>query len=104
MLKATVRCRPDAEASARDQRLEPMRPTAGTNWQNKPYFRRAVASPGAIQVTRPYLSVTGPKLCVTLSIAYTARGTLEVVCADLDFEALAGADLAFGRARPGLSI
>jgi EAL domain-containing protein (putative c-di-GMP-specific phosphodiesterase class I) len=92
----------DAEhnASARDPRLEPMRPTAGTNWQNKPYFRRAVAAPGAIQVTRPYLSVTGPRLCVTLSIAYTATGTLQVVCADLDFEALAGSDLAFGPARP----
>jgi hypothetical protein len=92
----------DAErnASARDPRLDPMRPTAGTNWQNKPYFRRAVGSPGAIQVTRPYLSVTGPKLCVTLSIAYTARGSaLEVVCADLDFEALSEADLAFGQAK-----
>ena len=78
-----------------------MRPTAGTNWQNKPYFRRAIASPGAIQVTRTYLSVTGPKLCVTLSIAYNARGALQVVCADLDFEALAGSELVFGRARPG---
>ena len=90
----------ERNASARDPRLEPMRPTAGTNWQNKPYFRRAIASPGAIQVTRPYLSVTGPKLCVTLSIAYTRKGGTEVVCADLDYEALAGADLAFGRARP----
>jgi EAL domain-containing protein (putative c-di-GMP-specific phosphodiesterase class I) len=92
----------DAErnASARDPRLDPMRPTAGTNWQNKPYFRRAVGAPGSIQVTRPYLSVTGPKLCVTLSIAYTARGSaLEVVCADLDFEALSGADIAFGQAK-----
>jgi EAL domain-containing protein (putative c-di-GMP-specific phosphodiesterase class I) len=86
--------------SARDPRLEPMRPSAGTNWQNKPYFRRAIGTPGAIQVTRPYLSVTGPKLCVTLSLAYAAVGETQVVCADLDFAALAGGDLLFGSAQP----
>jgi hypothetical protein len=77
-------------SSARDVRLEPMLPTPGTNWQNKPYFRRAMGSPGAIQVTRPYLSITGPKLCMTLSLAYAAVGMTEVICADLDFAALAG--------------
>jgi hypothetical protein len=88
-------------ASARDPRLEPMRPTAGTNWQNKPYFGRAMAVPGSIQVTRPYLSVTGPKLCVTLSLACEVDGALYVLCADLDFARLAGEDLAFGQPRLG---
>jgi EAL domain-containing protein (putative c-di-GMP-specific phosphodiesterase class I) len=78
--------------SARDPRLEPMRPRPGTNWQNKPYFRRAMADPGTIQVTRPYLSVTGPKICVTLSLACEVEGAMFVICADLDFAALAGAD------------
>ena len=78
--------------SARDPRLEPMRPTPGTNWQNKPYFRRAMSAPGAIQVTRPYLSVTGPKQCVTLSLACEVDGAMFVICADLDFAALAGGD------------
>jgi EAL domain-containing protein (putative c-di-GMP-specific phosphodiesterase class I) len=78
--------------SARDPRLEPMRPTPGTHWQNKPYFRRAMAAPGSIQVTRPYLSVTGPKQCVTLSLACEVEGALFVICADLDFAALAGGD------------
>jgi len=90
--------------SARDPRLEPMRPTPGTNWQNKPYFRRAMAAPGAIQVTRPYLSVTGPKLCVTLSLACEFEGALYVICADLDFTALAGEDMAFGGPRPASRI
>ncbi|HEX6692775.1 MAG TPA: EAL domain-containing protein, partial [Burkholderiales bacterium] len=76
--------------SARDPRLEPMLPTPGTNWQNKPYFRRAMAAPGTIQVTRPYLSVTGPKVCVTLSLACEVEGALYVICADLDFAALVG--------------
>jgi len=69
-----------------------MRPRPGTNWQNKPYFRRAMADPGTIQVTRPYLSVTGPKICVTLSLACEVEGAMFVICADLDFAALAGAD------------
>jgi EAL domain-containing protein (putative c-di-GMP-specific phosphodiesterase class I) len=76
--------------SARDPRLEPMLPSPGTNWQNKPYFRRAAAAPGVIQATRPYLSVTGPKLCLTLSLACEVEGKMFVVCADLDFAALEG--------------
>jgi hypothetical protein len=77
-----------------------MRPTPGTNWQNKPYFRRAIGAPGVVQVTRPYLSVTGPKLCVTLSLACEVEGALYVLCADLDFTALAGEDLSFHSTRP----
>ena len=77
-----------------------MRATAGTNWQNKPYFRRAMAAPGSIQVTRPYLSVTGPRLCVTLSLACEVEGAMYVLCADLDFTRLAGEDLAFSQPRP----
>jgi EAL domain-containing protein (putative c-di-GMP-specific phosphodiesterase class I) len=93
----------DAErnVSARDPRLEPMRPTPGTSWQTKPYYRRAIETMGAAQITRPYLSVTGPKLCVTLSVAFRAPdGATRVLCADLDFQALAGEDLAFGGLNP----
>jgi EAL domain-containing protein (putative c-di-GMP-specific phosphodiesterase class I) len=86
----------ERNASARDARLEPMQPRGGTSWQTKPYFRRAVEAPGRIQITRPYLSVTGPRQCVTLSLAFVAEGGLRVLCADLDFAALAGADLSFG--------
>lgn len=78
-------------SDARDPRLEPMRPGPGTNWQTRPYFRRAVEAPGKIQFTRPYMSVTGPKLCVTLSLGFPAGGDLRVLCADLDFDGLAGA-------------
>jgi len=80
---------------ARDPRLEPMRPGAGTNWQTKPYFRRAIESPGKAQVTRPYMSVTGPKLCVTLSLAFKTGEGVQVLCADLDFSELAGEDSGF---------
>jgi len=82
--------------SSRDRRLRPIRPVTGTNWQTKPFFRRAIEQPGKVQITRPYLSAAGPKLCVTLSFALTLNGSYHVLCADLDFAALAGDDLAFG--------
>src|SRR5258706_244892 len=89
----------DAERNAysQDPRFEAVQPTAGTDWQTKDYFRRAVEAPGKAQITRPYLSVTGPKLCVTLSFAFEASdGSQQVLCVDLDFAALAGEDVAFG--------
>ena len=89
----------DAESNAysQDPRFEAVQPTAGTDWQTKDYFRRAIEAPGKAQITRPYLSVTGPKLCVTLSFAFEASdGSQQVLCLDLDFAALAGEDVAFG--------
>jgi len=89
----------ERSAAARDNRLTPIRPVTGTNWQTKPFFRRAIDAPGKVQITRPYLSATGPRLCVTLSYALLLNGSYHVLCVDLDFAALAGEDLAFGLAR-----
>src|SRR5262245_5486057 len=89
----------ERSAASRDKRLTPMRPVTGTNWLTKPFFRRAIEAPGKVQITRPYLSVTGPRLCVTLSYALLLNGSYHVLCVDLDFAALAGEDLAFGLAR-----
>src|SRR5882672_9726986 len=89
----------DAESNvySQDPRFEAVQPSAGTDWQTKDYFRRAIEAPGKAQITRPYLSVTGPKLCVTLSFAFEASdGSQQVLCLDLDFAALAGEDVAFG--------
>ena len=89
----------ERSSAARDRRLTPIRPVTGTNWQTKPFFRRAIDAPGKVQITRPYLSATGPRLCVTLSYALTLNGSFHVLCVDLDFAALAGEDLAFGLAK-----
>ena len=86
----------EGNVAARDRRLTLIRPVTGTNWQTKPFFRRAIEAPGKVQITRPYLSATGPKFCVTLSYALSLNGSYHVLCADLDFAALAGDDLAFG--------
>jgi EAL domain-containing protein (putative c-di-GMP-specific phosphodiesterase class I) len=89
----------ERSAASRDRRLTPIRPVTGTNWQTKPFFRRAIDSPGKVQITRPYLSATGPRLCVTLSYALLLNGSYHVLCVDLDFAALAGEDLSFGVTR-----
>jgi hypothetical protein len=89
----------DAERNvySQDPRFELVQPTEGTDWQTKPYFRRAIETPGKVQITRPYLAVTGPQLCVTLSFAFEASdGSQQVLCVDLDFAALAGEDVAVG--------
>ena len=87
----------ESKVHSQDRRFEAVQPTAGTDWQTKPYFRRAIEAPGKVQITRPYLSVLGPKLCVTLSFAFEASdGSQQVLCVDLDFASLAGEDIAFG--------
>jgi hypothetical protein len=89
----------DAERNvySQDPRFALVQPTEGTDWQTRPFFRRAIETPGNVQITRPYLSVTGPKLCVTLSFAFEASdGSQQVLCVDLDFAELAGEDVAYG--------
>src|SRR5258706_3844525 len=90
-----------SNAYSQDPRFEAVQPTAGADWQPKDYFRRAIEAPANAQITRPYLSVTGPKLCVTLSFAFEASdGSQQVLCLDLDFAALAGEDEAQHLLRP----
>ena len=87
----------ESKVHSQDRRFEVVQPTSGTDWQTKPYFRRAIEAPGKVQITRPYLSVIGPRLCVTLSFAFEASdGSQQVLCVDLDFTSLAGEDIAFG--------
>ncbi|WP_428424833.1 EAL domain-containing protein [Methylibium sp.] len=67
--------------------FEPFRDTRGARWARRPYFRRAVAAVGKVQVTRPYRTLHGAHLCVTVSTAFRAPasqgGELHVVCGDL---------------------
>jgi EAL domain-containing protein (putative c-di-GMP-specific phosphodiesterase class I) len=68
-----------------DVRFLPMERAGDARWARRPYFRRAVESVGEIQVTRPYLSLRGAKLCITVSVAYWTSGRLRVLCGDLDW-------------------
>lgn len=65
----------------------PFRDTRGARWARRPYFRQAIASPGKVQVTRPYRTLHGTHLCITMSTAFHMPGAnggqLHVVCGDL---------------------
>lgn len=63
--------------------FEPLADVSGAVWRHRDYFRRALAHPGKVQLTRPYLSGDGAAMCVTLSIALTVMGEVRVFCADL---------------------
>jgi hypothetical protein len=49
------------------------------------YFRRAIANPNRTQVSRPYLSLTDPQMCVTLSRLIEAGDRAVILCCDLEF-------------------
>lgn len=66
-------------------RFAPLADASGAIWSRKPYFRRAVAAPNQVQVSRPYLSITGANMCVTLSILLDTQAGPRIFCLDLDW-------------------
>lgn len=76
-----------APGAAVQEAFEPFRDTRGARWGRRPYFRRAIAQVGKVQVTRPYRTLHGAHLCVTVSAAFrapaSAGGDLQVVCGDV---------------------
>lgn len=72
-------------APSADRRFEPLERAGHARWARRPYFRRAVAELGQVQMTRPYLSMHGARMCVTVSLAFWCQARMQVLCADLDW-------------------
>ncbi|KKM87965.1 hypothetical protein LCGC14_1263560 [marine sediment metagenome] len=68
-----------------DLRFVPVLSGTDSNWSHRHYHLRAIQTPDVTQITRPYLSVTGSHMCVTLSQAVVIGDTTYVVCCDLDW-------------------
>lgn len=68
-----------------DPRFLPLSDASGAVWSRRPYFRRAMNNPRQIQITRPYLSITGVNMCITVSIAIRKNDETLVLCCDLDW-------------------
>lgn len=66
-------------------RYAPLRSTSGGDWSGRPYSRRAIAEPSAVQFTRPYFSITDAAMNTTLSVAVRRDGGLHVVCCDIRY-------------------
>lgn len=67
-----------------DPRFRPLESTVSADWYRQEYLREALAQPDILQVTAPYLCVTGAYMCVTLSLAYHHNDhQLRVLCCDI---------------------
>jgi EAL domain-containing protein (putative c-di-GMP-specific phosphodiesterase class I) len=77
---------PATQCLRTDQRFAPLANPAGANWSRRPYFRRAIEQPNQVQLTRPYLSITDTRMCVTLSMAVQIDKSTHVLCCDLDWD------------------
>ena len=73
-------------ASQRQQRFAPLLEGRQACWARRPYFRRAIEEPGQVQVTRPYLSLRGARLCLTLSVGVRLQGRPYVLCGDVAWD------------------
>lgn len=74
---------PATRSDIMDPRFAPLASASGAIWSRRHYFRRAMAQPGVVQTSRPYLSIVGANMCVTLSIAIRCAGKTCVFCCDV---------------------
>ena len=68
-----------------DPRFRPLADAKDAIWSRRPYFRRAISNPGEVQISRPYLSIAGANMCVTLSVMVNIGQGTQVLCCDLDW-------------------
>ncbi|MGD9158053.1 MAG: EAL domain-containing protein [Desulfobacteraceae bacterium] len=66
-----------------DPRFKPLEDAKSADWFRRHYLNRAVMHPDQIQVTRPYLSITGGHMCTTMSIMFNSPDGNRVFCCDL---------------------
>lgn len=67
-----------------DKRFLPVSNASEAVWSRRPYFQRALAAPGEIQISRPYLSIADARMCITLSIMLKNASTQDCVyCVDI---------------------
>jgi hypothetical protein len=64
------------------ERFAPLHDTRHARWSRRAYFRGAEAAPNIAQVTRPYMTLQGSRMCVTVSIQFDMGGRTLVLCGD----------------------
>lgn len=67
-----------------DMRFAPLHDARSADWFRRHYLRRAVLHPDQLQVTRPYMSITGETICITLSMMFESEEDSRVFCCDID--------------------
>jgi EAL domain-containing protein (putative c-di-GMP-specific phosphodiesterase class I) len=69
-----------------DARFRPLEEANSADWFRRHYLRRAIVHPNQMQITRPYLSITGAHMCITLSMMFSSPNGLRVLCCDLNWD------------------
>jgi EAL domain-containing protein (putative c-di-GMP-specific phosphodiesterase class I) len=67
-----------------EERFKPLKSEAQSNWSYREYFFHAMEKPKSIHISRPYLSVTEARMCVTVSKAVRINNADYVICCDID--------------------
>jgi EAL domain-containing protein (putative c-di-GMP-specific phosphodiesterase class I) len=68
-----------------DIRHTPLLAGENANWSHRHYHGRAIQHPGQMQISRPYLSVAGSHMCITVSQTVTIHENTFVFCCDLEW-------------------
>ncbi len=64
------------------ERFAPLQDTRQARWSRRAYFRGAEAQPNIAQVTRPYMTLQGSRMCFTVSIQFDMGGRALILCGD----------------------
>ncbi len=72
-----------SHAEKKDRRFKPLDDANSADWFRRHYMRRAIMHPGQLEITRPYLSITGAHMCATLSMMFKAPLGDVILCCDL---------------------
>jgi hypothetical protein len=64
-------------------RFAPLQDTRQARWSRRNYFRNAESAPNFAQVTRPYMTLQGVRMCVTVSIQFDMGGRSLILCGDV---------------------
>ena len=65
---------------------KPLRGAEGALWARRTYFRNALAQPGKVHFSQPYLGLPDVDLDITISqgFMHEAQGQLVVLCVDIN--------------------
>ena len=63
--------------------FRPLDDARSADWFRRHYLKRAILHPGQLQISRPYLSITGAHMCITLSMMFSGPEQQSVLCCDL---------------------
>ena len=60
----------------------------GSDWSEKPYFRKAIAAAGACVISGIYVSSATDSLCATVSVALRGANGIAVLAGDVNLDGM----------------